>query len=43
MFLVLADSDESQPNFGKQQWKAIVDEAIANKIYFQLPESYRQQ
>ncbi|WP_162598328.1 LapD/MoxY N-terminal periplasmic domain-containing protein [Vibrio rumoiensis] len=33
MFLVLADSDESQPNFGKQQWKAIVDEAIANKEF----------
>ncbi|WP_194089649.1 bifunctional diguanylate cyclase/phosphodiesterase [Vibrio hibernica] len=33
MILVPADSDESQPSFGKQQWKAIVDEAIANKEF----------
>ncbi|GLT15257.1 EAL domain-containing protein [Vibrio algivorus] len=33
IFLVPADSHENQPSFGKQQWKAIVDEAIANKQF----------
>lgn len=33
MFLMPADSDNNQPSFGKQQWKAIVDEAIANKEF----------
>lgn len=33
MFLISADSDNNQPSFGKQQWKAIVDEAIANKEF----------
>lgn len=33
MFLMPADNDNNQPSFGKQQWKAIVDEAIANKEF----------
>ncbi|WP_105901332.1 bifunctional diguanylate cyclase/phosphodiesterase [Vibrio gangliei] len=33
MYFVPAQGNEGQPSFGKQQWKTVVDEAIANRQF----------